>query len=98
MAWKDKHDSASKHPKIGLINRTAVNKFLFSLVAVSILVSVFMIIFAIWDYVGEEVAHKTVATAATVIGGGLLFSFVNDYFGSKTVENGDSTTNTGDSK
>ena len=74
-----------KSPKIGLINRAGVNKFLFVLVAGSILVSVFTAIFAIWDYFGEEVAWKTVATCATLIAGGILFSFVNDYFGSKTI-------------
>lgn len=92
MAWKEKNNPSSQHMKIGLINRSAVNKFLFALVACSILISVFMIIFAIWDYVGEEMAYKTVATCATLISGGILFSFVNDYFGSKTIN----TVDTGD--
>jgi len=85
MAWKEENNTRKKLMKIGLINRAAVNKFLFALVACSILISVFMIIFLIWDYVGEEIACKTVATCATLIGGGILFSFVNDYFGSKTI-------------
>ena len=86
MPWKKQQNTTGNHLKIGIINRAAVNKFLFSLVAASILISVFMIIFAIWDYIGEEIAHKTVATCATLIGGGILFSFVNDYFGSKTLD------------
>ena len=98
MAWKEEEITPTKQPKVGLINRAAVNKFLFALVASSILVCVFMIIFAIWDYIGEEVAYKTVATGATVIGGGILFSFVNDYFGSKTISTQDYTKTTGDSK
>lgn len=94
MAWKDESKTPASHPKIGLINRAAVNKFLFGLVAVSILICVCMIIFAIWDYVGEEVAYKTVATGTTLIGGGILFSFVNDYFGSKTISTQDYANNT----
>ena len=92
MPWKDENNSPNKSMKIGLINRAAVNKFLFILVAGSILISIFMIIFTIWDYIGEEIAYKTVATGSTLIGGGILFSFVNDYFGSKTISpehNGD---------
>lgn len=85
MAWKDVRKSTDNSPKIGLINRAGVNKCLFTLVAGSILVSVFIIIFAIWDYIGEEIACKTVATCATLIAGGILLSFINDYFGSKTV-------------
>ncbi len=85
MTWNEEKNTNEKRIKIGLINRTAVNKFLFSIVASSIVISVFMIIFAIWDYVGYEIAHRTVATGITMIGGGILFSFVNDYFGSKTI-------------
>ena len=86
MPWIKSQAHSDHRTKVGLINRSAVNKFLFALVSSSIVISVFMIIFAIWDYVGYEIAHKTVATCATLIGGGILFSFVNDYFGSKTIE------------
>ena len=84
MIWKKETNQAGDPSRIGMINRIAVNKFLFALVAGSIVISVFMIVFAIWDYVGYEIAHRTVATGITMIGGGILFSFVNDYFGSKT--------------
>ena len=86
MPWIKSQAHSDSRTKVGLINRAAVNKFLFALVSSSIVISVFMIIFAIWDYVGYEIAHKTVATCTTLIGGGILFSFVNDYFGSKTIE------------
>ncbi len=83
MFSKKENDQKPNQPKAGIINRIAVNRFLFGVVASSIVISVFMIIFAIWDYVGYEIAHRTVATGITMIGGGILFSFVNDYFGSK---------------
>jgi len=84
MPWNDENKSKRPPAKVGFINRVLVNKILFAIVANSILISVLMIIFVIWDYIGEQVAYKTVATGATLIGGGILFSFVNDYFGSKT--------------
>jgi len=69
-------------PKVGLIERNKVNKFLFTLVSVSLVISVFIIILAIWGYVGKEFASKSVATLGTLIAGGIGFSWVNDYFGS----------------
>lgn len=69
--------------KVGVINRVAVQKLLFSLVGTAILIAVFVSILAIWDYVGAAIAYKTVATLATLIAGGAAFSWSNDYFGSR---------------
>lgn len=85
MPWKNKSTAGAKLPKIGLVTRAGVNGFLFMLVAGSIVVSALMIILAIWDYLGEEVVCKAVATCATLIGCGILFGFANDYFGSKLI-------------
>jgi len=42
---------AERHSRIGIINRSRINMFLFILVGVSILIAMLIIILAIWDYI-----------------------------------------------
>ena len=84
MENENKWEAPSKNekPKVGLIERNKVNKFVFLLISTSIFIAVLIIILAIWDYVGKEFASKSVATLGTLIAGGVGFGWVNDYFGS----------------
>lgn len=80
------NNDAPKAPltKVGIIERKTVNKLLSSLVGFAIVIAVFISILAIWDYVGADVAYKTVATLGTLIAGGVAFGLSNDYFGARS--------------
>lgn len=64
----------------GYISNGKVKAILFSVISLSIFISVMVIILAIWDYIGHEVASKVVGTLGAIIGGGMLFSWVNTMF------------------
>ena len=79
-----------KDPK-GYISNGKVKASLFTVISVSILVCVMMIILSIWGYVGKDVASKVVGTLATIIAGGILFSWVNNIFGPTQVPTDEQT-------
>lgn len=84
MTWDPiKQQDVPDNNDDGLLEKSTINRMLFILVAISLVFSVVMVILAIWDYVGRDVAWKTVATCGTIIGGGVLFSKINDYFGER---------------
>jgi len=61
-----------------------MKSFLYIITASCIFVAAAVCVLAIWDYVGAEVAWKTVATVAVVLIGAMAFSSTNEQLGENT--------------
>ncbi len=80
IAEKTPASSTSKRPKSGVIPLQQVKTGLFILASCCVLVCVVMSILAIWDYVGNGSAYKTVASCGVLVVGSALFERLNEYF------------------
>ncbi len=74
-----------RKPITGIIDPNRVRKGLFALSSACVGACVVISILAIWDYVGNQAAFKSLASCAVLVAGGGLFEILNRTFG-KSVE------------
>ncbi|MCK4912767.1 MAG: hypothetical protein KAS05_03490 [Candidatus Omnitrophica bacterium] len=65
----------------GYLNPLKVKKFSFFIITLCILFSVVVSILAIWDFAGQDVLYRTLATLGVIALSCVFFTLINENYG-----------------